>query len=85
MSRYRYGHLVESLEEGGYVDATPVGPGEEVVHDDDHGRTFTTFEREWVLTDKDGKRELWFENKFTAGHTIVLSTGEELEFARSMP
>lgn len=84
MSHFRNGHLIESLEEGGYVDAAPVGPGEEVVHDGDHGRTFTTFEREWVLTDNEGRQELWFENPGHAGHTIVLPTGEELEFARSI-
>jgi len=85
MSRYRYGYLVESLAEGGYVDATPVGPGEEVVHADDEGGTCTTFEREWLLTDEDGKRELWFENPNHASYTIVLPTGEELEFARNLP
>lgn len=38
----------------------------------------------WVLTDEVGARELWFENPGHAGYTVVLPTGEELEFLRSL-
>ena len=84
MSHFRNGHLIESLAEGGYRQAVPVGPGEEVVHDDDEGGTFTTFEREWILTDDVGDRELWMESPNHAGYTVVLPTGEELEFVRNV-
>lgn len=58
--------LKESLKEGGYVSARRVRPGS----------------MEWVLTDEDGKRELWFENPGHASAGIVLEDGTELEFVR---
>ena len=38
----------------------------------------------WVLTDQEGEQELWVENPGHAGYTIVLPTGEELEFVRNV-
>ena len=38
----------------------------------------------WVLTDTAGRQELWVEAPGHAGYTIVLPTGEELEFVRSV-
>lgn len=39
---------------------------------------------EYVLTDIDGKRELWFASPHFAGYAVVLEDGTELEFARSL-
>lgn len=38
----------------------------------------------WTLTDDAGERELWMESPDHAGYTVVLPTGEELEFVRSV-
>ena len=84
MSHYRNGHLIETLAEGGYRKAEPE-PGFWFFYADGEGGGTTVFEREWVLTDSEDRQELWFENPGHAGYTIVLPTGEELEFTRSLP
>lgn len=39
---------------------------------------------EYILTDKDGNRELWFANPHHANYGIVLGGDIELEFARTL-
>lgn len=58
--------LRESLQEGGYVSASPIEDGE------------------YILTDEDGNRELWFANQHHANYGILLEDGTELEFARTL-
>jgi hypothetical protein len=58
-------NVTETLEQGGYVSAKPIGDGE------------------YILTDNEGKKELWFANEH-CGYTILLSDGTQLEFARSI-
>ena len=56
----------ETLEQGEYVSARPIGFGD------------------YVLTDTDGKKELWFANPGHAGYGVILDDGTELEFVRSI-